>query len=666
MARSDKRISHAQLAESRRTAVVNFVLDRRQAGTQVSNLSEAHKLTREISTSLQQRGVINPRTKKPYSAATIKKDLAETIGLWTYTKPLNQSRILLHVDTTYKDYPFWDALRRGLAPGYELSGPALCLSTAQTIASYCYGKGFSASLAQASIPSDERKTLHEAALAEANGKPTQNLRNAEKSSKQPGQPQSGKPGQQPAQKVPLQMVPKAKPNPDAGDRVAYTNLQLQTFVERNMGLFVSLTTDMYCLGNQYIIINPDCTLSIASPETVTVEYDASDYRRPVRYIIRTKMEKAVVEDVYTAKKRIITVDYYDERGIQTQEYENLIGRIPIVHWANDRSANEIYGRPIYEGQLPIMRQYDDLVLNMIEGVKLLGTPIPMFTNLDNVTETKQNNCDVSTYIDAEGRTQTEYTMRLDRQTGLFLGKGGDGKMLSTQVGFTKDSLDVIRQCFLLFLNGVRIPEVVWGGAIASSKASADAQMPPFVQYIQFRRLMLEGEGSDPALGIDARGGFLELIDIWLRMYKLLNPNIVVGPVQVEWPEIDLYGDQTKYLWASYLKGVGVITDETLVKLSGYVPNPAGEVRAAAGQKGRSPSFDDYDEKLRKARLEAAQDEDKPLDPDGPVFTTDWVTPLTDQLWPDISGPKTSVERGHQSPDLPMTIAGPVVWQNELG
>lgn len=369
------------------------------------------------------------------------------------------------------------------------------------------------------------------------------------------------------------------------------------------------------------------------------------------------MERATVEDVYTAEKRVITVQYYDKRGTISREYENLIGRIPIVHLANDRSANEIYGRPIYEGQLPIMRQYDDVYFNMIEGVKLLGTPIPSFTGLKNPTETKQNNTTAVPYVDADGNQQIDYVMRLDRQAGLWIGEGGDAKMLSTQVGFTKDSKDVMRQLWLSFLNGVRIPELIWGGSISSSKASVDAQMPPFLQYIEFRRLMLEGEGAAPALGIPARGGLLELIDIWLRTYKLLNPAIVVGPVQIEWPEIDVYGDQTKYLWAAAAKGFGVITDETFVKASSLVPDAAAEVRAAAGQKPRAPQFDEYDAQLRQARLKAMQGQNDRLDDDGQPYSTDYVTPIEDQM--------RAPTWQHPSPDLPLSIAGPVVWEHEL-
>lgn len=558
------------------------------------------------------------------------RPLAETIGQWTYVKPQWNARVLLNVDTTWKDYIFWDALRRGTAPGFTISGPSFCLPAAQTTVSYVYGRGIQASLIESAISSDagkqDKRTLHEAAepLAEANGKPTQNKRNAlGKGAK----PSSAKPA------TPLAVMPKAKPSPNASDKLAWTNLQINQMLRSNMGLLVNTTVDDYCLGNQYLICNPDGTWSVASPETVTVEYSASDYRRVERVIIRTKMQQAKVEDVYTADKRTILTHYYDERGTVIDEYENLIGRIPIVHFANERSANEIYGRPMYEAGLEIMWRYDALFNNILEGVTLLGTPIPAFVNLENPTETKQNNSTAVHYQDAEGNDQVEYITRLDRQTALYLGKGGDVKMLATNVGFTKDSIDTLHQLKLQWCNITHTPEFMLGGAIASSKASTETQMPPFIQYINFRRLMLEGQGADPALGIEARGGLLEMIDIWLRTVKLLNPDIVLGPVQIKWPEIDIYGDQTKYLWGSLFAGMNKVTDETLLGMSGYIADPSAEVMKAAGKQARPPQFDEYDSRLRRARLEAMQAEQEPANDNGRPFSTDWIVPESDRLYP---------------------------------
>ena len=661
-------------------ALADMTIRRREAVASLSGKKPA-----EISEALRQQGLVNPTTGKPYSRQTIRADLrevarrqppappastpsrpvrvrrenlAETIGRFTYVKPQWPARILLNVDAVWIDYPFFDALRRGEAPGFEISGPAFCLPAAQTTTSYVYGKGISASLVESAVPTSATKqALHEAAepLSEQNGKPTQNKRNA---LNQPGS-QPGRPAPKPS----LAVVPKAKPSPNATDPIAFTNLQLRNFLRQNLGPLLQMTVDNYCLGNQFVFVNPDCSLSVASPETVTVEYSASDYRRVVRVIVKTKMQQANVEDVYTDDKRVITTHYYDERGTVKEEYENLIGRIPMVHFANDRSANEIYGRPLFMPGLPVMAKYDALINNMLEGVTLLGTPIPVFEGLDNPTETKNLNCSTYTYTDEQGNEQTGQLLRLDRQTGLFIGKGGRAQMLSTNVGFTKDSIDALRQLFLLWLNETHIPELIWGGAIASSKASAESQMPPFIQYVNFRRLMLEGQGANPALGTEARGGLLELIDLWLRMYKLLNPSIVVGPVQIDWPEIDLFNDQLRYMWGTYLNGTGKITDESVVKLSGYFNNPAEEVMKASGKKARPPQFDAYEERLRAARLDAAKASMEPANDDGKPWSTDYVTPFIDRNDSDNINDTANHEHatGEAAKGDPWAFNSPIEW-----
>lgn len=675
------KVALAELTQKRRVAVAGF------AGS--------NKQPSEIASELRKQGIVNPHTGKAYSRQTIRADmravqkptdvrqlangirtfrrpLAETIGQWSFVKPVWFARILLNVDSTWKDYVFLDALRRGTAPGYEIGG-LFCTPIAQTIASHVLGDGISASLMDSGIPAKELKfSLNEAAIAElgiseADGKPTRNLKNAQspslrkpaangKNGNAPGAPSNGN-GKMPIQIAPPP-PPRAKPNPDADSPVAWTNAQIKRFLERYQGFIQQVTVDKYCFGNQFVVVNPDATLAVISPETVTVQYSASDYRRPIRYIIRTKMEKCRVEDIYEADKRTVKYHYYDERGTVTEEYENLIGRIPIVHFVCDRSANEIYGRPIYEAAIPLMRNYDDLMFNMTEGVKVIGNPIPTFEGLDNPEASKQLNSEQVNYTDENGNIQTQWVTRFDRNAGLWLGRGANSKMLSPQVGFTKDALDVLRQYFLLLLNHTRIPEFVWGGAINSSKASAETQLPPFLQYIKFRRLEMQGEGADPALGIEAAGGLLELLDIWLRTYKLLNPAIVVGPVRVEWPAIDLEDNLLKYQWGTFLAGLNKISDEDLIAMPGYWSNPAEIVARAAGKKQRPPQFDQYEKNLRQARLQAAQGGliPPPVDEEGQPFSTDYVTPDFADGLNSPTPPNT--------PD-PYNPFGPLFWQHQF-
>lgn len=549
------------------------------------------------------------------------KRVAEIIGTWTFVKPMLEQRILLNKDTTYPAYDFWDNLRRGKAPGYEIGG-LFCAPIAQTIASYAYGPGIQVSLIETAATDADTKSVHE------DGKPTKALKTAA-------------------------LVKPAKPTATTGSRVDYTNAEMKRFIDRIQGLLVNITIDSYCLAEQYIFINPDTTVSVASPETVNVTYSASDYRKIEKVTVTTKYVQSVVQDIYTDDLRTVKVHYYDARPDVENTYENIIGRIPMVHFATDRGPNETHGRPIYEAALPVMQRYDNLVFNTCNGVDMMGNPIPAFTGLDNPAESLALNSTQQTYTDEQGNTQTRNLLRFDRNLGLVLGKGGKVELIAPPVGFTKDSLDTLRQLFLLLLNHARIPEFLWGGAIASSKASTESQLDPFIRYIDYRRMQLEGIGGDTMLGLDARGGILELLDIWLRTYQLLNPSIVVGPCRVTWPVIDVEDSQTKYMWGAYLGSTAKITDEDLLKVANLkvLGDPAAAVARAQGKPQRFPQYDDYDANLKQARLDAAKAATFPADDNGPGYDSDYPYPV-------LAGKNDNMPNR-------WSLVGPMAWQNEV-
>lgn len=547
--------------------------------------------------------------------------VSEIIGVWSQTKPMWNARILLSKDSTSSDYVFFDSLRRGKAPGLEIGG-LFATPICQTIASYAFGAGITASLVESAATTTN--AVHE------NGQPTKNLTAAA-------------------------TIPQAKPTAVTGSRSDYTNMQIRRMMEREQGFLLSTVIDHYALSEQYVFVNPDCTFSVASPETVNISYSASDYRQMLKATITTKYMGSVVVDEYTDTTRTVTIKYYDGRASVVEKYDNLIGRIPMVHMANERGPNEIHGHVLYEAALPIMYRYDNLMYKTTDGVEMLGNPTPAFVGLDNPAETLALNSTQEVYTAEDGSIQTRNLLRFDRNLAIILGKGGDVKMVSPPVGFTKDSLDTLRQLFLLLLNHTRIPEFIWGGAIASSKASTETQMPPFAQYIKFRRLLLEGVGADPSIGIEARGGLLELIDIWLRTYQLLNPSIVVGPVKINWPDIDAGDALIKQQYVLAFNAQGKMTDEDAFTIANLFDDPAAAVARAQGNPQRQPSYDEYDAKLKQARLEAAQASSFPSNNDGLPYTTDYT----------MANPVTGVQNAKAMPD-PYSIVGPQVWQGMVG
>ena len=550
------------------------------------------------------------------------KRVAELIGNWTMVKPMWPQRVLLSKDSSSPDYVFLDALRRGKAPGLEIGG-LFCMPIAQTIASYAFGDGISVSLIDSVLPSGKPTAVHQ------DGKPTAALKTAA-------------------------VVKPAKPTAITGSPTDYTNMQLKRMIQRYQGFLVSTTVDAYSLADQYVFVNPDCTYSVASPETVNVTYSQSDYRQVIKVTVTTKYIDSTVQDTYTDTTRTISVKYFDGRPPVEDVYDNLIGRIPMVHFATDRGPNEVYGHTLYDAALPIMYKYDDVVFRTCDGVAMMGNPIPAFTGLDNPAETLALNSTQEQYTDQQGNTQTRNLLRFDRNLGLVIGKGGDVKLVAPPVGFTKDSLDTLNQLFLLLLNHTRIPQFIWGGAITSSKASTETQLPPFVSYIKYRRSLLEGIGADSELHSEARGGLLELFDIWLRTFQLLNPSIVVGPLKIKWPEIDAMDSLVKIQWANFASSTGKITDEDYLDLSGMFDDPAAAVARATGKSQRPPQYDDYDAKLKQAQLDAAKASTFPANNNGDGWSTDY----------DYPNPVTNKLNNGQSDRY--SIIGPQEWAGMTG
>lgn len=366
---------------------------------------------------------------------------------------------------------------------------------------------------------------------------------------------------------------------EENERVDYTNDVLSRFLRGEMARLNLLYEDGMALGDQYVIVNADNSLSIPSPEQVDQVED--DLGNKIGFKVTTKLEKATLIDEYRLDGRTLTIKRAGQSD-EVQQYTNLIGRLPVIHFANDKGNNETNGRPIYERLLRLFRRYDDLLEKGLDGVELMGNPIPVFEGLENIDETIEANAtqETETYFDAEGNVESRPVIRFDRLAALFVGKGGSFDFKSPATGFTEDMKNVLKLLFLLMLDSTRIPEFVWGGAVASSKASAEAQMPPFVMFIEGRRAKLEGIGADDVLGREAQGGMLELIDVWLRTRRLTDPQIVVAPVSITWPELIAEDETVKLARLDFAKRNNLITDETALTQLDLVDDPAAEVEAA--------------------------------------------------------------------------------------
>lgn len=513
----------------------------------------------DVLAELHARGVVN-RRGRPFSLSTIRNDVRaanvapvkEIIGRVATAAPLWRHGRMLDIDKTQPHYEFWDELRRGKAEGFKFGG-LFAMPLTQIIASFVFGSGVTAALAD-SIEASE-------------------------------------------------------------DQIEHTNELLARFLARNHRMLLGLATDVYGLGDQYVAVNADGSTSLISPELVEIETDEQDYRTYKSIKVTTRLDKYTIEDVFTLTGRTVTVyQGYTGRGakaVTTQTFNSLTGMLPIVHFPNDRGTNELYGRPVYEALYRLFSRYDDLIEKAIDGAEIMGNPIPVFEGMENVKETIAANSTQSdeTYTDLEGNTETRQVLRWDRLSTVFVGKGGAFNFKAPPGGFTDDIRNMLKSLFLLMLDYTRVPEVVWGGAINSSKASADAQMPPFFQYIEGRRLALEGDGADELLGFEAKNGLYQLLDLWLRTKALTDPQVVVGPVVLKWPELDTENWETLLKWVTYLRGIGLLDDETTLQQFGQLDDPAAVLEKAKeeAEERKEDSFE-FQQRLGMAQDSANQDE----------------------------------------------------------
>jgi hypothetical protein len=442
------------------------------------------------------------------------------------------------VDRTIADYEFWDQLRRGLLPGYEF-GSLFCNPMIQIVASYVLGDGVEIAL-DSSVEASQVN-------------------------------------------------------------IDYTNDLLAAFsTYLSNTLFLNLE-DLYGLADLFVVLNSDGSISIPAPHTVKAEYRRDDYRVLDSVTITTRDGGFSIEDLYTVTKRVITVKQ-SGKTITREEYPNLIGRIPIVHLANDRGGNETHGRVLYDNLLPLFQAYNDLTEKGITGTEALGNPIPVISGLKGVSSIQSNNApeDTETYDSIAGNEETRPAINLDRNSMLLLGEGAHADMLAPPTGFTGDTRNMLKALFLLLLDHSRIPEFVWGGAIASSRASAETQAPPFYTYIKRRRNLLSGQPSLNKIGIKAAGGLYEIADIWLTWRALSDRRVVQGEVVLQFDRFNEMDAETSRKWVEMLLKQGSIPSRLANVLSGLVDDPEGAIEEAREELEQSSDYDDFDQRLNDA------------------------------------------------------------------
>jgi len=105
----------------------------------------------------------------------------------------------------------------------------------------------------------------------------------------------------------------------------------------------------------------------------------------------------------------------------------------------------------------------------------------------------------------------------------------------------------------------------------------------------------ECTGADTALGVEARGGILELVDLWLRIRSLTDKRVVVAPCVARWGDLGKQNSELRQKWVEFLDKKGYITPETAVRAAEIVDDAEAEVKKASEIDTQAP--DTFDQAL---------------------------------------------------------------------
>lgn len=298
-----------------------------------------------------------------------------------------------------------------------------------------------------------------------------------------------------------------------------------------------------------LVINSDLSVTVLPPDSVDPIVDEADYANIIGWRVTEVLqhpettERMTVVDEYYADRRVHIVE---ANGIERERttYPNLIGRVPLVMISHQPQPGEVFGHPVAEALLPLLHKYGEVLEAAIEGNVLQGRPTPVlaFETPEDLDKFDEENATTETQTLPDGTSIRVKTYDVDLSQ-LLIASGAKFSYESPG-SFSEDTAKILEILFYLYGQHTELPEFLLGMAVASSKASAETQLPPFLEYIK----MLRG---------DMARWLVEVAEIALAYLALVEPGVNEGEITLQWEALD-QGDGTLTLEAikwGYLEGL---------------------------------------------------------------------------------------------------------------
>lgn len=373
--------------------------------------------------------------------------------------------------------------------------------------------------------------------------------------------------------------------------------ELNRFLYRNRKKVFDFMRFGFRDGDSYIRLNVkdgEPLLELIDPDLVTVISADDDVNTvlgyDIEYIVKDKKgkKKVIIEkfrDVAPYYQRIV-IDGKNETVVD-EDNEDL-PFLRIVHYANEKEPNSLYGTSDYQNVYYLMKAYSALMDNSLKGAVFNSTPTPKFTGIKNFDEFLKQNFDK--------KPDGEYEVEWKPGDILMFGEDGNVDFMSYP-NFIDGASKMLEYVFYCIVQASETPEFAMGTAVASSKASVSEQLPVLVNKAHRKRGDFE----------DALYALLDLYLNYLATSLKYKPEVLELDYNISWPEIISEDKKVNVEIVKTLKELGLISDETALALADVeVENIDDELARAGEQEAK---------KTAKSDIYSAQNPQNPANKD---------------------------------------------------
>lgn len=312
------------------------------------------------------------------------------------------------------------------------------------------------------------------------------------------------------------------------------------------------------MADAFIVINSDLSITLLPPDSVDPIVADDDFGNVIGWRVTQ-----VLEHPETTRRMTVVDEYYIDRRIHrveidgtvtsVQVFPNLLGRLPIIHIANQPNTGEVFGHAEAEGLLPILHKYGEVFEAAIEGNVLQGRPTPvlLFETVQDLEKFDDENATMETQQLPNGTSQRVKTYDVDLSQ-LLVASGAEFEYKSPG-NFSADVAKLLEIMFYLVLQHSELPEFVFGNAISSSQASANTQLPIFIEYIKARR----GE---------MMRWLVEIAEVALAYLSLSVPRVRAQTPVLQWEALDQEDGTLTLETIKWAFGEGLLDELTALQL----------------------------------------------------------------------------------------------------